>query len=287
MEFLFLILIPVLTTGQNLMIKKYDQHTETQKRAYIEYLLFLSIGSLIFLLIQSGVKIGWNGPTVGYSVLFGGVFIFTIVCNVLAVNNGPLSLTSLVVSYSLIVSTLYGILFLKEPASPFLWIGIVLLILSLALIHLREKEMKRRFSWKWAALAVSAAVGNAVLICIQKHYQLRYAGFFQTEFMFYAMLFVGTVSAILLLVTRTKMEKTALKSGGLFAFPAGMMNAAVNLLVMSVSVSLPLSLVSPIISAGGIIMTAAAALLLYRETLSRREIVGLVIGVVSIIFLSI
>ncbi|MBE6599553.1 MAG: hypothetical protein E7638_08940, partial [Ruminococcaceae bacterium] len=131
-----------------------------------------------------------------------------------------------------------------------------------------------------------AFFGNAAISCVQKYHQVLYPGRFRFEFMVYAMCIVFTISAAALLVTRTRISAASMKNGLIFASPAGMMNAVVNLLVMTVASVLPASLVYPVVSAGGIIMTSTLALTVYREKLSKSQLIGLAVGVLSVIFLN-
>ncbi len=267
------------------MINKFNKKTATQQNAHLWYLLFLSLGSLTFLTVKSGFKIQWNTGFLCYSLVFGVCYALTVIFNVVAIKCGPLSLTALIVSYSLILSTCFGIIVLREPASPFLLIGVVLLIISLALIHIKANSQEKRYSVKWIICSVLAAVGNSFLICTQKIFQTRYKGVFQTEFMFFSMLAVIVISITFILITRSKPGRSTIKQGGLFATVSGVMNALTNLLVMTVSINMPLSVVSPFVSAGGILITALFAFLFFREKLSMRELVGLVVGTVSVVFL--
>jgi len=52
------------------------------------------------------------------------------------------------------------------------------------------------------------------------------------------------------------------------------------------AVMLPASVMYPVVSAGGTITTSLAALLIYREKMSKRQIVGLGIGILAIIALN-
>jgi drug/metabolite transporter (DMT)-like permease len=103
--------------------------------------------------------------------------------------------------------------------------------------------------------------------------------------MFFSMLAVIVISITFILITRSKPGRSTIKQGGLFATVSGVMNALTNLLVMTVSINMPLSVVSPFVSAGGILITALFAFLFFREKLSMRELVGLVVGTVSVVFL--
>jgi multidrug transporter EmrE-like cation transporter len=49
---------------------------------------------------------------------------------------------------------------------------------------------------------------------------------------------------------------------------------------------LPASVMYPVVSAGGTIATSLAALLIYREKMSRQQLIGLGLGVLAIVALN-
>ena len=75
---------------------------------------------------------------------------------------------------------------------------------------------------------------------------------------------------------------TALKT----AVPNGVANGIVNLLVMVLTGAIPNAILFPSISAGGIVLSWILATFLYKEKLSRVQLAGYFIGVVSVIFLN-
>ena len=66
----------------------------------------------------------------------------------------------------------------------------------------------------------------------------------------------------------------------------GVANGVVNLLVMVASLTIEKSVMFPLISAGGIVLTWIISVFLYKEKLSMKQNIGLVLGIVSIVFLN-
>jgi multidrug transporter EmrE-like cation transporter len=63
-------------------------------------------------------------------------------------------------------------------------------------------------------------------------------------------------------------------------------NAGINFLFMVLAV-MPASVVYPILSAGGTLITAVVAYFVYKEKLSPMQLVGLGVGIASIVLLNI
>ena len=80
--------------------------------------------------------------------------------------------------------------------------------------------------------------------------------------------------------------KPSVKKGWFWAAACGIANGIVNLLVMILGGKLPVSLLFPVISAGGIILSATISILFYKEKLTKTQLIGVAIGVISIVFLN-
>ena len=78
-----------------------------------------------------------------------------------------------------------------------------------------------------------------------------------------------------------------LMAGSIYCILCGIANAVVNLLVMVLSNRMPISVMFPIISAGGIIVSFLVSLFVYKETLNKMQYIGFCMGIISIIFLNI
>ena len=66
-----------------------------------------------------------------------------------------------------------------------------------------------------------------------------------------------------------------------------MANGAVNLFVMLLTGLLPTAILFPSISAGGMAITFAIAILFYKEKLSKVQILGYMFGIISVVLLNI
>ena len=73
----------------------------------------------------------------------------------------------------------------------------------------------------------------------------------------------------------------------IFGGMLGILNGITNLFVMILSAKMPVSLMFPVISAGQIIVTYLMAKTIYKESLSKKQLYGLITGVVSIVLLNI
>lgn len=289
MNIVLLIGIIVGLTMQNVVKKIYNDRI-SGGGVYV-FNTLASLSALLFFVAFRGEKTVIDSGLAGYSVGFSVMYILFLVSSLLAVKYGSLAVTTLIISYSLIIPTLYGLIFLKESAGIVMYIGIILLLLSLFLINMKQDDNgtgeKIRVTKKWAILAVLAFVGNGMCTVIQKQQQLAFDGAYKCEFMIIALLAVTVVMTACMFIKERKTMREHLKKGWLCAVLCGVMNGMVNMFVMILTGRMAASVMFPLISAIGIIPTVLIGVFYYKEKLSKRQAIGFLAGVLSVALLSI
>lgn len=285
MNTIILIITVICYSAQSVFQKIYNE-IQPNKGIGSLYLFNISMtfSALIFFFIASRGNLTFHIPTllfgVGFGICYGTAFLF----NLLAVRNGPMSMTVLIVSYSLIVPALYGILFLNETVKLSITMGIVLLLLSILLIN--KKSNKIVVTKKWAFYAFLAFLGNGGCSTIQKCHQVVYPKAYQSELMISALLPTVVLFCILFAVSGNKPSFKEAKKGLCFPLITGICNGAVNLSVMYLSSEIPAVLLFPIISGGGIVVTYFTARFLFKEYLSVSQKIGFLLGTISVIVMN-
>ena len=219
-----------------------------------------------------------------YSVFFAVVYTTATVSTLCAISCGSLSITSLIISYSLILPTVYGLVFLEDPFSIKLCVGIILLIVSIFLIN--QKNSTTPITLKWVIYVLLAFVGNGMCSVVQKMQQVAFGGEYKNEFMIMALAIVSIILSLFAFKNERNELKVYAKSGWYFAVACGVANGIVNLFVMILSNLMPVSLMFPMISAGGIIITYIVSRWFYKEKLAKIQFIGFLTGIASVIFLS-
>lgn len=279
MQIILLILVIVFSSLQQIIQKRYNL-----KEKNTNALLFSALTSftaMIFFVLSSGFKLNFSLGILPYSIGFAAAYSSACVGLVLALKFGPLAISSLIISYSLIIPAMYGVIFLKDSLSLYGYVGIGLLLVSLLLLNLKKEEGK--FSMKWLLFVIVAFVGNGMCSTVQKMQQLRFDGDFKNEFMITALIISGAVMLIIAYCQGGRINVGALK----YAIPNGVSNGIVNLLVMILTGMIPNAVLFPSISAGGIVLSCITAIFIFKEKLSRMQIVGYIMGIISVIFLNI
>lgn len=281
MNAVILLMIVVFVALQGVLKKAFNE--KVTGGAYF-FSALSTVAAMLFFVVTSG-NMEFNPDFLPYSLGFGISYAMSLIFGVLAIYHGSLSLTTLITSYSLMIPTLYGLIFLPESASNWLYIGIALLAVSLILVNKTSKN--NPISFKWVVYVFLSFLGNGMCSVVQNMQQKAFDGAYKNEFMIAALIFVVIVSGILTIAKERKTFTVYLKKGWILAILCGIMNGVANLFVMILSNKMPASVMFPTISAGGIVITYIISKLLYKETLTNKQLIGFAIGTLSVIFLSI
>jgi len=244
-----------------------------------------SLTSAMFFVFTAAFKFSFNISLLPYVIAFAMSFGMATVGIFFAIKAGSLSLTSLANSYSLIIPCIYGLLFLKEMSSVFMYVGLVFLFLSFSLINVKKGDNK--ITALWVIYASMVFLGNGFCSTIQKMQQVAFNGAYKNEFMALSLLLISVVMLFFVLFREKNIFIASVKEDFAWMVGCGLANGAVNLFVMILSGKMATSIMFPLISAGGIIATWIVSRLFYREKLTTYQNIGLILGVISVIFLNI
>jgi drug/metabolite transporter (DMT)-like permease len=181
--------------------------------------------------------------------------------------------------------TFYGLIFLKDSISVGFIPGLVLLGVSLFLIN--KSDEKVRFSLKWIICVIVSFIGNGMCTVVQKMQQVASNSAYKNEFMIVALAIVTIAMLIVSLIKERKKIKVYAKYGWHWALICGLLNGMVNLFVMILSGRMAVSLMFPLISAGGLVVTYIVSRFCYKEKLTRVRFIGFILGLVAVVFLNI
>lgn len=283
MEILLLIIVILTQPLQQVSRKAY--YAKTEDGAYSFSLVGVLFGLLLFIIIsiaQTG-KIAFTTNNLGYSFSFAITYAIACIGTMLAINTtAPLSLTSLIISYSLIIPTFYGIIALKEPISAPLIIGIILLLASLALINLEDKKEDKKITLKWLIYIFITFVSNGICSTIQKVYMLT-DGANKSEFTITGFAIIAAILLIMALITERKVVFKDVKRRIFWGGICGLSNGCSNNFILVLALTMPASLLYPLVSAGGIVLTSLVSIFVYKEKLSVMQYIGIALGIAAIV----
>ena len=281
MQYLLLALTTVCLSAQQLIQKRYNQKTENPNQFL--FLAFTALAATVFFIAASLFRLTFDPAVLPYSLGFATAYIAATVGLIYALKLGSMAITALVNSYSLLIPTFYGIIFLRESVKVAGIIGIALLLVSLFLLG--AKKERATGGVKWLVFLVVAFVGNGMCSTVQKIQQINMDGAYKSEFMIFALIAAFVVFAGFAFA-RGNVKNNLPPCAG-FGSLNGVFNGVVNFLVLILTGLIPNSILFPCISAGGIVLSLFTALFLFKEKLSAFQIVGYVLGLASVILLNI
>lgn len=283
MNFLMLVGIIVCISAQQIVQKIYNGKS---KGAYTFTAINALFAAIFFALMSIG-SFSFDAEVLIYSALFALAYSTAFIGLFSAIATGPLSLSSLFMSYSLLIPTFYGLIFLDEKPDILFGIGIVALIVSLVLTN-KEDKGDKKITPIWIVYVLLCFVGNGACSVVQKLQILRFNGAYKNEFMMMALLMSFVITLTIAFVRERKDMKQSIRRGGHLCIACGVCNAVVNMLVMILADGrMSMSILYPVISAGGIILTFIVSRFIYKERLSKLQNIGFLLGVLAVIILNI
>lgn len=278
-----LLVCTVIAISMQNIIKKF--YNEKIKGGAYTFVAVSVAAACLFFVFSSGFDLTFSTEFLGYSAGFAITYAIAVVFSFLAITSGPLSITALIFSYSLVLPTLYGMIFLGEEASVTLIIGLCLLAVSLFLINSRTGGGK--ITLKWVIYVLLAFVGNGVCTIVQNLQQREFPGLYKSEFMIAALVSVVVILIAPILISERREFLPSMKRGGFIMVICGALNGAANLLVMLLVNRMNASVLYPVMSAGGVLLTFFVSLFIYKERLAVKQYISFAFGIAAIVLMNI
>ncbi len=237
---------------------------------------------LIYALVSKG---GVSVFTVLMGIVFGAVTALSGLFYLKSLENGPMSLTVLFVTASMVVPAFSGAVIWHEPLSPWKIAGTLLMV---AAGYLAVEKQDGKTSRKWVGFCIGAFVFTGAIGLLQKVHQNSPHKAENGAFLFTAFLTAAAVCAVLSVFPREKGESVR------FLFPRGTMillplcslgvtlNHVINLYLSGV---LPAMLFYPAANGGSTALSVLVALLIFRERLTSRKWASLAVAVLALALL--
>ena len=264
--------------------------------------LFKAIGAtvaflLLLLLFDRQIHI----QTLFYGAVYGIFVTVSMYTGLMGLATGPMALTSMIASFSLIIPTAYGIIVLDEKIGAFGMIGLSLLFISMVLFAARRKD--KPLSLKWWIFSITTLIANGICSVVQKEHQISYPSLYRFQFMATAMITATVILGISVtykkIKARTEIEEPTssinttdnkIGKGALIlialALLAGILNGTANYLTLHLCAIVNASVLYPVLSGATGCATWLVGRLIFKEKLSVPQTVGFVAGVLSLVLLN-
>ena len=251
---------------------------DLQTGAHVYRFNTLSYAICILLFGIIAINRGFSLFTIFLGVLFGVVTALSNYYKMQSLTCGPMHITLLITTSSMIIPTMSGVFF-GESFSVYKLIFVFVLIFFIYLSL--EKKNSTEINKKWLIFCALAFVLQGSIGVLQKIHQSsehkdEIGGF----------LFVAFICSIVYSHFRAKKGFKALNFNRklfIFAPICGLCTFLMNFLNLRLSGLLPSQIFFPVVNGSAIILSSVMSVIIFKEKLTKRQIMGLCGGILSLI----
>lgn len=275
----------------SLIKKRINDKYENNMFSYQIYNAVVSFSAALSLLILSD-DLSVSVYTVVLAVAFGIITFIQQIFNLYALENGPLSYTTVIISLSTLIPTVSGALFWNEKIVFVQYIGIFLLVISFILsVNLKNKE--KNGGIKWLIFSIITFIATGLIGVMQKIHQTSQFKDELDSFLIISFAFSFVISSVLAVLFRRKRsdnKNNCLKSvlnyvPIILMLLSGIFVAINNKFNLYLSGVIDAAVFFPLVNGGGLILTSVSAVIFFKEKLSKLKFLGIVSGIVSVILI--
>ncbi len=246
-----------------------------------------SCTALILFALIAAFGFTFHLPTLLFGFLYGTCLCISMYAGYQALCRGPMALTSMLVSFSVMIPLIWGITVGNETLKKIQYPAFVLLLLAITMTSADKMKIKKNTQTNyglWLLFVGITFACNGMCSILQKQHQILYPGAYSNEFMLFAMLLC---SVVFLISASRKISPKELKmiKGKRYGVLSGLANGIANFLTLVLAGLENASVLFPIISAGTILASLLFGRLLFKEKLKVNHYVALASGIVAVILL--
>lgn len=248
--------------------------------------MFNGVGSVVWIaalvLINKG-RLCLNHNTVLYGIVYGTVQILFLFFKLKAMETGPVSVTTLIGNCSMVFSVIVSMIIWDEPVGVMQWVGIAILLLGIA----AASEIKKADGYKrlWSFYVVGFFILAGIVGIVFKLFSAAENHRHYTDMFIIAAAFMALCN-FAVSSTYAKNERTVYnKTDWRYALLCGVVCCVYNRLNAFLAGALPGVIFFPVFNGSVIILSAAAGVVLCKERLKKRQLLGFAMGAVALLFI--
>ena len=281
--------------GLSVFAAFYNRKNANRPNVSRLYTVMVTIAALLGWGVLYALDFSFEPRVLLYSLFYGVGYATAMLGVVGALRAGSVALTAFVKQFSFVFVSIWGYFFF--PGEHFTWqagLGIALIALAMFLCLVAGKktgkeEGRPAVTVRWLLYAVMILGGNALCSILQKYQQIAYPGEHKSMMMIFGVAFAVLVAILFSLGEDKTHWRVAAKSSFHFPLFAGVCSAVLNLSILLLATSEIFSsgFVFSALAVGGLVVTLVADLVFFRERLSLRQWLGMVIGTGALVFLNV
>lgn len=288
---LALIVAILLFTGQTICFKIFNEKYMKNLTSYFLFLFLYSSFAALIYFITTGSAATYSSYTIILGSFFGILLILAVLFYMKALETGPLSYSALFFSSGLVLPIVFGLIFWDEKVSPPQAIGVVLLIITFYLASQSSSDENLNISSKWLMFCILAFICNGLLMILLKAQQIEMAGKEIGEFLSVAFSVSAIIALIVFFVYKgVKGESIDHVKHMPFIWLVICTGSCISIgngLSSYLASRLPSIIHFPMINGGVVVLSSILSSLVFKEKIDRKGHIGLVCGLIALVFLSV
>lgn len=284
--FFCVFIILIMRVVQNVFNKKSSILIPADSASFLKYItvqnLFAAFFSLVlFLSDNPSVP---DAKTVLISSLSGIFLASCTILNLLGMKRCSIALCSMFSTAGLLVPCVAGIFLFHEPMNIIQWVAIIPLFLS-AYLLMGASGPQPSVSFQSILILVGSLLANGMTMVMQKLFTYSIPNGNVSAFSFFTFFIPALLSGAILLCgpfhaqKKQPLNRKLLSSAAILAFSVFM----INQLATIGAAFLPSAVLFTFINGGGTIIAAFVGAAFYGERLTKRNVLGIAIGILSLI----
>ena len=288
MIYYFLLVVSiVLTVCKSALYNAYAQKGEDAAGGVFRFnAVSYGVAALIALVGMPVGSLSVSGVTVLCAFFYATIVISLQTISITAMRVGAMSTTSICVMYGMIIPSVAGPIFWKEPIGALQIVGICMMVLSLWLIKGKTSAEKREVTKKWAVLAVLAFFLSGMAGVMEKIHQSTNAKEERMPFVCIACAFMLAFSLAAGRITRKKGKNEAKSKTVMLAVLSGLVIGLYSAINLMLAGKLDSMIYYPVANGGAMLLTVLVSVLFFKERFDKTRRIGTAIGLAGILCLS-
>ena len=248
-----------------------------------------STSALILFLAMALFGFRFHLPTMLFGFSYGACLCLSMHAGYNALCLGPMALTSMLASFSIVIPLFFGVTVWNETLGGFKITALVLLVFAILMINIDKfkKDAKTDGGYAiWLVFVALTFLSNGFCSVIQKQHQNLYPESYSREFMLFAVLLSSVVFTTAALI-KAKPKEILASRGKRYGVISGIANGLLGFFTLVLSSLEDTTVLFPIISAGTILASLFCGRLIFKEKLKAHHYLALAAGILAVIFLKI
>lgn len=283
---LLLALSVSLSAVKNTLIKGFSGFSIKGREFFGIQSVIFGFGSIALLFVNIFDFNGISQFTILLALLYGIILLCAQWFYTIALTNGKTAICATIYSFGFIFPTLSGSIVWNESLTVFGILGILTVFPVLIISGMGSKKSNNESSSKkYIIPLVIALICSGALGIVQKVQQKSEFANQRSTFILIAFVFSFVASLLFYLIKKPSDKKITFKNFG-FSSIVGITFAICNLLNTYLAGKLDSAIFFPALNIGIILTSVIAGLIVYKERLSKKDIIIMLLGVLAIVLVN-